>query len=154
MRLLDHLLAQGLAPDERSARGLVMRGDVLVDNRPVTSPAADIDETSIIRLRTEAHTDVSRGAAKLRPVIERTGFSCAGHVALDLGAATGGFTQVLLEQGATRVYAVDVAYGALAHELRQDPRVVVLERTNARNLGRPIIHQLGGCTAHGCSTAG
>jgi 23S rRNA (cytidine1920-2'-O)/16S rRNA (cytidine1409-2'-O)-methyltransferase len=136
MRLLDYLLSQGLAPDERSARGLIMRGDVLVNDQPVTSPAAEIDTGSTIRLRSEAHADASRGASKLRPAIERTGFDCAGRVALDLGAATGGFTQVLLEQGAARVYAVDVAYGALAHELRQDPRVVVLERTNARNLVR------------------
>lgn len=136
MRLLDYLLSQGLAPDERSARGLIMRGDVLVNDQPVTSPAAVVDAGSAIRLRSKVHADVSRGAAKLRPAIERTRFDCAGRVALDLGAATGGFTQVLLEQGAARVYAVDVAYGALAHELRQDPRVVVVERTNARNLMR------------------
>lgn len=136
MRLLDYLLAQDLAPDEHSARGLIMRGDVLVNNQPVTSPAAEVEADSAIRLRAEAYADASRGAAKLRPAIERTGFDCAGRVALDLGAATGGFTQVLLEQGAASVYAVDVAYGALAHELRQDPRVIVVERTNARSLTR------------------
>lgn len=137
MKLLDYLLEHELVSDERAARGLIMRGDVLVNDKPVTSAAADVGSGSAVRLRKDsAKTDVSRGAGKLRPVVARLHFACAGQVALDLGAAHGGFTQVLLESGARTVFAVDVAYGMLALELRNDPRVVLLERTNARALTR------------------
>jgi len=140
MLLLDYLLATNLAPDERTARGLIMRGDVLVDDRPVTSPAFAVRDGAGVRLRGGANsTDVSRGAGKLRPVAARAGFNCAGLVALDLGVATGGFTQVLLELDARRVYAVDVAYGTVALSIREDPRVVLLERTNARQLTTELI---------------
>ena len=137
MKLLEYLLHNNCAADERTARGLIMRGDVLVADRPVTSPHAEVPEGAVVRLRIGAGSqDVSRGALKLRPALERTGFSATGRIALDLGVSTGGFTQVLLEQGAQRVYAVDVAYGTIAVELRNDPRVVLLERTNARGLTR------------------
>lgn len=140
MKLLDYLLAADLAPDDRTARGLIMRGDVLVGERPVTSPAAEVKPGDGVRLRGGGSSeDVSRGAGKLRPVAARLGFDCRGLVALDLGVATGGFTQVLLELGAARVYAVDVAYGTIALSLRDDPRVVLLERTNARELTREQV---------------
>ncbi|MBN2082254.1 hypothetical protein JW859_08605 [bacterium] len=142
MLLRDYLLANNLAPDERTARGLIMRGDVLVDDRPVTSPAFTVPEGSAVRIRGGAdNADVSRGAGKLRPVAARLGFACAGLVALDLGVATGGFTQVLLELGAARVYAVDVAYGTVALCIREDPRVVLLERTNARQLTAELVRE-------------
>jgi 23S rRNA (cytidine1920-2'-O)/16S rRNA (cytidine1409-2'-O)-methyltransferase len=134
MRLTDYLIASGLAVDERSARGLAMRGEVLIDDRPVTSPVFDVTENMRVRLRHALSMDISKGAAKLRPIAERLGLSCAGCVCLDLGVATGGFTQVLLERGASRVYAVDVGYGITAVEIRNDSRVVMLERTNAREL--------------------
>jgi 23S rRNA (cytidine1920-2'-O)/16S rRNA (cytidine1409-2'-O)-methyltransferase len=134
MELLDYLLAHALAPDPRTARGLIMRGDVLVQGRPVTSPHAKVAPGVEVRVRGKVGGAVSRGALKLRPVMHRAGFECANLVCLDLGVATGGFTQVLLESGASRVYAVDVAYGTIALEIRNDPRVVLLERTNARLL--------------------
>jgi 23S rRNA (cytidine1920-2'-O)/16S rRNA (cytidine1409-2'-O)-methyltransferase len=97
----------------------------------------------MVRLRRgSTDTDVSRGAQKLRPVRERVGFDCRGHVALDLGVGTGGFSQVLLEQGARRVFSVDVAYGTIALQLRNDPRVVLLERTNARELTRELVPEV------------
>lgn len=139
MKLLEYLLAQGLAPDERTARGLIMRGDVLVADRPVLSPHHVVKTGQPVRLRASAGDDVSRGALKLRPVAERAGFDCAGRICLDLGVATGGFTQVLLERGAARVYAVDVAYGTVALSIRNDSRVVLLERTNARFLNQRLV---------------
>jgi len=143
MKLLSYLLDSNLAPDERSARGLIMRGDVLINEQPVTSPAAEIKPEDVVRLRRgSSDTDVSRGAQKLRPVWERVKFDCLGHISLDLGVGTGGFTQVLLEQGARRVYAVDVAYGTIALQLRNDPRVVLLERTNARELTRELVPEV------------
>jgi 23S rRNA (cytidine1920-2'-O)/16S rRNA (cytidine1409-2'-O)-methyltransferase len=136
MRLLAYLLEHDLAPDERSARGLILRGDVLVDERPVTSEHAEVPAGSMVRVRDGRGVDVSRGAAKLRPVALRLGFDCGGCVALDLGVSTGGCSQVLLEQEPRCVYAVDVAYGVTALAIRDDPRVVLLERTNARELTR------------------
>jgi 23S rRNA (cytidine1920-2'-O)/16S rRNA (cytidine1409-2'-O)-methyltransferase len=133
MKLIDAVLERGLAPDERSARGYILSGRVLVEDRAITSEHADVKSEQSIRLR-DAGTDVSRGARKLRPAVEHTGFDVKGRVCLDLGVSTGGFTQVLLDNDAAKVYAVDVSYGITAHEIRNDPRVVLLERTNAREL--------------------
>jgi 23S rRNA (cytidine1920-2'-O)/16S rRNA (cytidine1409-2'-O)-methyltransferase len=135
MKLLDSVLLLGLALDERQARGLIMRGDVLVDDAPVTSPQAVCKPDAVVRLRSGVKPGGSlRGAAKLGPILVASGLEVTGRIALDLGAATGGFTQVLLAAGAARVYAVDVAYGIILAELRADPRVILLERTNARLL--------------------
>ena len=137
MKLLDYLLEHGLAADARTARGLIMRGDVLVNDRPQTSVHFSVPDGTTVRLRGAGGSDaVSRGVLKLQPVATRAGFDCRGMIALDLGVATGGFTQVLLQQGAARVYAVDVAYGTVALSIRNDERVVMLERTNARELTR------------------
>lgn len=134
MRLIDYLLASGLIADERTAQGMTLRGDVLVNGRPVTSLAYDVTPEMTVRLKHPVKGDISKGATKLRPVIEQLGLDCAGKLCLDLGVSTGGFTQVLLERGAQRVYAVDVGYGITAMEIRKHPRVVLLERTNARML--------------------
>jgi 23S rRNA (cytidine1920-2'-O)/16S rRNA (cytidine1409-2'-O)-methyltransferase len=134
MQLIDYLLASGMAPDERSARGIIMRGDALVNERPQSSPHFEIEEGDAVRVRGEVSHSVTRGQLKIAPVMERIGFEVNGRICLDLGVSTGGFTQALLERGAARVYAVDVAYGITAVELRSDPRVVLLERTNAREL--------------------
>jgi len=143
MKLLQYLLEHNLAPDERTARGLIMRGDVLVDDKPVSSEHAEVSKEQAVRLRGKAPgASVSRGAEKLLPVVERTGFCCRDMACLDLGVATGGFTQVLLNRGARQVYAVDVAYGTIALELRNDPRVMLLERTNARDLSPELIPEL------------
>lgn len=140
MKLIDYLLEHNLAADARTARGLIMRGDVLVNDRPQTSEHSSVPAGVVVRLRSGANsTDVSRGVLKLRPVVERLGFDCQGLIALDLGVSTGGFTQVLLELGAGRVYAVDVAYGTIDLRLRDDARVVLLERTNARELSKAQV---------------
>jgi len=134
MKLLDAVLERGLAPDERSARGYILAGRILVDDVAVTSAHAEVKPEQGVRLKGEASGDISRGARKLRPAVEHARFDAASKVCLDLGVSTGGFTQVLLEHGAAKVYAVDVSYGITAHQIRSDPRVVLLERTNARAL--------------------
>jgi 23S rRNA (cytidine1920-2'-O)/16S rRNA (cytidine1409-2'-O)-methyltransferase len=139
MRLLDALLERGLAPDERTARGLILSGRVLVDDRPVTSEHAEVQAEQALRVKGDTSGDLSRGARKLRPAIQRAGFEVAGMICLDLGVSTGGFTQVLLENCAAKVYAVDVSYGVTASEIRIDPRVVLLERTNARELAHEHV---------------
>jgi 23S rRNA (cytidine1920-2'-O)/16S rRNA (cytidine1409-2'-O)-methyltransferase len=134
MRLLESLLERGLAPDERTARGLILSGRVLVDDKPVSSEHAEVSAEQSLRVKGDMSGDLSRGARKLRPATQRAGFDVHGQVCLDLGVSTGGFTQVLLENGAAKVFAVDVSYGVTANEIRNDPRVVLLERTNAREL--------------------
>lgn len=127
-------MEHGLAPDERTARGLILAGRVLVDDRPLSSEHASVQPGSAVRVKGEVDAAVSRGAHKLEPALTRLSFDVAGRVCLDLGISTGGFTQVLLQHGARRVYGVDVAYGVTAASIRADARVILLERTNARNL--------------------
>jgi 23S rRNA (cytidine1920-2'-O)/16S rRNA (cytidine1409-2'-O)-methyltransferase len=134
MELLQYLLSCGLTADERSARGLLLAGRVLVNDRSETSAKYKVQPADSVRVKGAQHGRVSRGAAKLEPVLDSAGLEVSGMNCLDLGASTGGFTQLLLERGARKVYAVDVGYGLLAEPLRQDPRVVVLERQNARLL--------------------
>jgi len=107
---------------------------VLVEERPVTKPGTDVEAGAAIRLRTELAPFVSRGGQKLAGALDAFAIDVAGWSALDVGASTGGFTDCLLQRGAHRVVAVDVGYGQLAWTLRQDPRVEVHERTNARRL--------------------
>ncbi|MCB1221910.1 MAG: hypothetical protein H7A35_11125 [Planctomycetales bacterium] len=133
-RLIDYLLDNSLAPDERTARGLIMRGDVLVDERPQTSPAFPLPEDCIVRIRGRVDQPVSRGYDKLGPVADGLSLEMEGKLAMDLGVSTGGFSQYLLDRGVARLYAVDVAYGVVADSVRNDSRVVLLERTNAREL--------------------
>jgi 23S rRNA (cytidine1920-2'-O)/16S rRNA (cytidine1409-2'-O)-methyltransferase len=136
MRLLDWLLEAGLVEEERSARGLILRGDVLVNDRPVTSAAHQLAASDLVRLRQGAARIGLKGSRKLRPALQRCGMTVSDLACLDLGASTGGFTTVLLEQGARLVYAVDVGYGLILPQLRADPRVRLLERQNARLLTR------------------
>lgn len=132
---LDKLLVdRGLVASRERARALVMRGAVLVDGHPQTKPGAPIDVTREIVVREPDHPYVSRGALKLVAGLDRFEIDPDGTTALDIGASTGGFTDVLLRRGARRVYAIDVGYGQLAWSLRQDPRVVVIERENARTM--------------------
>jgi 23S rRNA (cytidine1920-2'-O)/16S rRNA (cytidine1409-2'-O)-methyltransferase len=131
---LDVLLVQrGLAESRERARALIMAGAVLVDGRLTTKPGATVPETAQVSVR-ESLPYVSRGALKLAHALAVFGIDASGRVCLDVGASTGGFTQVLLERGAARVYAVDVGYGQLDWRLRTDPRVVVMERVNVRFL--------------------
>jgi 23S rRNA (cytidine1920-2'-O)/16S rRNA (cytidine1409-2'-O)-methyltransferase len=137
---LDKLLVdRGLVASRERARALVMSGAVLVRGQPETKPGTMLDPKVEITLREEDHPYVSRGALKLVKGLDTFAIDPAGKVALDIGASTGGFTDVLLRRGAARVYAIDVGYGQLAWSLRQDPRVVVLERQNVRNMDLALV---------------
>jgi 23S rRNA (cytidine1920-2'-O)/16S rRNA (cytidine1409-2'-O)-methyltransferase len=137
---LDKLLVdRGLAQSRERARALVMSGDVLVGGEPETKPGTLIDPAREITLRQDDHPYVSRGALKLVKGLDTFAIDPTGKVCLDIGASTGGFTDVLLRRGAARVYAIDVGYGQLAWALRQDPRVVVLERENARTMDLALV---------------
>ena len=139
---LDKLLVdRELAPSRERARALILAGQVEVDNLPVDKAGAQIDPDAQVRLREGDHGYVSRGAVKLEAALDHFAIDPTGAVALDIGASTGGFTDLLLRRGAARVYAVDVGYGQLAWSLRQDPRVVVLERENVRYLDPAKIPQ-------------
>jgi 23S rRNA (cytidine1920-2'-O)/16S rRNA (cytidine1409-2'-O)-methyltransferase len=124
----------GLAATRTRAQALIRSGRVLVDEVPVEKPGARVRDGAAIRVRGEERTFVSRGGEKLAGALADLGIDPGGFACLDLGASTGGFTDCLLRAGARRVVAVDVGYGQLDAGLRGDPRVLVLERTNARHL--------------------
>jgi 23S rRNA (cytidine1920-2'-O)/16S rRNA (cytidine1409-2'-O)-methyltransferase len=133
---LDKLLVQrGLAESREQAQRMIMAGWVLVEDRPATKPGHRVPVDATIRVK-EQLPYVSRGGVKLAAALDAFGIEPKGWVCADIGASTGGFTDVLLQRGAARVYAIDVGYGQLHWRLRQDPRVVVMERTNARYLQR------------------
>jgi 23S rRNA (cytidine1920-2'-O)/16S rRNA (cytidine1409-2'-O)-methyltransferase len=132
---LDKLLVdRQLAASRERARALVMSGAVLVRGQRETKPGTLVDPAAEITLQVPDHPYVSRGALKLAKGLDAFQIDPAGLVALDIGASTGGFTDLLLRRGAARVYAIDVGYGQLAWSLRQDPRVVAIERANVREL--------------------
>ena len=132
-RLDKLLLDRGLVASRERARALVMAGKVRVNGRPESKPGTLVQDSAVITLAEEDHPYVSRGALKLVQGLEAFAIDPTDVVAMDIGASTGGFTDVLLRRGAARVYAIDVGYGQLAWSIRQDPKVVVLERTNVRN---------------------
>ncbi len=133
-RRLDLLMVErGLAESREEARVSILAGDVLVDGEPLLRAAASVAEDARIELAKPAKY-VGRGGEKLEHALRAFALDVRGLVALDVGASTGGFSDCLLQQAAARVYAIDVAYGQLDYRLRQDPRVVVLERTNIREL--------------------
>src|SRR5262245_31645184 len=134
---LDVLLVErGLAPSRERARALIMAREVRVDGRPVDKAGTLVprDATCEIVGPAAELPFVSRRGLKLERALEVFALDPAGHVCLDVGASTGGFTDLLLRRGATRVYAIDVGLGQLAWSLRTDPRVVVMDRTNIRHL--------------------
>ena len=133
-RLDLELVRRGVAESRHRAQQLLAAGQVLVDEVPCDKPATRVLPTQSVRLRDAPLAYVSRGGLKLQAALDAWPIAPAGRVCADLGASTGGFTDCLLQRGAARVYAVDVGYGQLAWKLRQDPRVVVMERTNARHL--------------------
>lgn len=128
------LVARGLAPSRERAQALVMSGAVYIGERRVDKASQRVEEQDALTVRQSGTGYVSRGALKLRKGLEVFDVDPRGVIAMDLGASTGGFTDVLLRGGAARVYAVDVGYGQLDWTLREDPRVTVMERTNARYL--------------------
>lgn len=133
-RLDKALVDRGLAPSRERARALILAGKVEVDGQIVSKAGAQVGDAAALALREPDHPYVSRGALKLIQGLDSFAVAPEGMVCLDVGASTGGFTDVLLTRGAKRVYAIDVGYGQLAWKLRQDERVVVLERENVRKL--------------------
>jgi len=137
---LDQLLVErGLAPSREKARAMVLAGLVVVGEHRAEKPGQGVDPAAEVRLKGEYSPYVSRGGLKLEAALEAFGIDPAGKTCVDVGASTGGFTDCLLQRGARRVYAVDVGYGQLAWKLREDPRVVNLERCNVRHLDREQI---------------
>ena len=132
-RLDEAVVARGLADSRSRARALILAGDVTVNGAVVSRAGAPVRADDRVALA-EKPRFASRGGEKLAHALARFGVEVAGWTAADLGASTGGFTDCLLQAGARRVYAVDVGYGQLAERLRLDPRVVVLDRTNARSM--------------------
>jgi len=126
------LVERGLFASREKARAAVMTGRVLVNEDPVTKAGTLLSPSDQIRLRGEDPPFVSRGGIKLAKALQEFDLSIFGKVVLDIGASTGGFTDCLLQKGAASVIAIDVGYGQLAWSLRQDPRVICLERTNIR----------------------
>jgi 23S rRNA (cytidine1920-2'-O)/16S rRNA (cytidine1409-2'-O)-methyltransferase len=133
LRADEALVQRGLAESRAKAKALIMAGDVLIGDRPVSKPAELVDLDAELLVKAPPRF-VSRGGFKLEHALDTFGIDVRGRVAVDIGASTGGFTDCLLQRGAARVYAIDVGYGQLDYRLRQDQRVVVLERVNARDL--------------------
>lgn len=141
VRLDQLLVARGLADSRTRAQALVMAGAVFQGTRRLDKPGQTLAEDADIVVRGRDHPWVSRGGLKLVAGLDAFGIDPTGRICIDVGASTGGFTHVLLTRGAARVFAVDVGYGQLSDTLRSDPRVVVLERTNARHLTSEQIPQ-------------
>ena len=133
------LVDRGLVESRSRAQALILAGKVFSGEARVSKAGDTIREGQPLEIRGQDHPWVSRGGVKLAHAIEHFGLTAKGGVALDVGSSTGGFTDVLLHHGAAKVFAVDVGHGQLAWKLRNDPRVVVLERTNARYLDATII---------------
>ena len=133
---LDVLLTErGLAESRQKAQAIIMAGQVFWEGRRMDKAGASVPEEANLEIRGQALRYVSRGGLKLEKAMETFDLpSLVGAVAIDAGASTGGFTDCMLQNGASKVYAVDVGYGQLAWNLRQDPRVVCMERTNVRYL--------------------
>ena len=128
------LVARGLVDSRARAQALIMAGLVFSGERRITKAGDTLAADAPLELRGQDHPWVSRGGLKLDHALDHFAIDVAGCIGLDVGASTGGFTDVLLSRGAARVFAVDVGHGQLAWKLRNDDRVVVLERTNARHL--------------------
>jgi 23S rRNA (cytidine1920-2'-O)/16S rRNA (cytidine1409-2'-O)-methyltransferase len=136
----DQLLVErGLAESRAKAQALILAGLVFSGERKVEKAGQALDPDAALAVRGKEHPWVSRGGVKLAHALDHFGWDVAGAVALDVGASTGGFTDVLLQKGAAKVFAVDVGTNQLAWSLRQDPRVVVHEQTNARYLTGEIV---------------
>lgn len=141
---LDVLLTeQGYADTRSKAQAIIMAGLVYVDGQKADKPGISYEETVALEVRGETCPYVSRGGLKLEKALRNFGVKPEGYVCSDSGASTGGFTDCLLQQGASKVFAIDVGYGQLDWKIRSDPRVVVMERTNIRyvtpeDLGEPL----------------
>ena len=154
-RRLDLLLVErGLADSRNRAQALIIAGAVWSGDRRLDKPGHAVAGDIPLEVRGRDHPYVSRGGLKLAAGLDAFGLDPSGRVALDIGASTGGFTDVLLRRGAAKVYAVDVGHGQLDWSLRNDPRVVVLEKTNARKLSRAEIPEAPGAVVCDASFIG
>jgi 23S rRNA (cytidine1920-2'-O)/16S rRNA (cytidine1409-2'-O)-methyltransferase len=140
-RLDQLLVGRGFFQSREQARRAILAGNVSVGTRIAAKPSELLDEQTEIAVK-PTRKYVGRGALKLESALERFDVDLQGTTALDIGASTGGFTDCMLQRGAERVYAVDVGYGQLDWKLRNDPRVIVLEKTNARFLTRDQVQEL------------
>ena len=137
---LDILVTErGLAESREKAKTLIMAGQVYVDNQKADKPGDTFSEDAQVEVRGKGLQYVSRGGLKLEKAMKQFGLTLTDKICMDVGASTGGFTDCMLQNGACKVYSVDVGYGQLAWSLRTDPRVVNLERTNARYLTKEQI---------------
>jgi len=141
IRLDKLLVARGLAPSRERAQALILAGKVLVAEQKLEKPGSSVDPQAAVRLLGEDLKYVSRGGLKLELALEHWKINVRGRDCLDVGASTGGFTDCLLQHGARKVIAVDTGYGQIDMKLRQDARVRLLERTNARYLTRQQVGQ-------------
>lgn len=140
VRLDQELVSRGLCDSREKAQRAVMAGKVRVNGQVARKPSDSVRESDEVEL-VEPEKYVSRGGYKLEHALDYFGITVSGLTALDLGASTGGFTDCLLQRGAAKVYAVDVGQGQLAWKLRQDPRVIAMEKTNARELSAAAFPQ-------------
>ena len=140
---LDVLLVQrGLAPSREKAKAMIMEGNVYVNDQKEDKAGANFDTEALIEVRGNTLAYVSRGGLKLEKAVNHFSLSLDGLVCMDIGASTGGFTDCMLQNGAAKVFAVDVGYGQFAWKLRQDPRVVCMEKTNIRYVTPEDIGEL------------
>ena len=140
LRLDQLLVGRGFFPSREQARRAILAGDVSVGTRIAAKPSELLDVGTAVDVKPRRKY-VGRGALKLEPVLEHLHIDVQGKTALDIGASTGGFTDCLLQRGAEKVYAIDVGYGQLDWKLRNDPRVIVLEKLNARFLAREHVSE-------------
>ena len=141
MRLDKLLVERGLAASRERAQALVLAGRVLVEEQKIDKPGAPVAEDAAVRMLGEDLRYVSRGGLKLEGALEAWGIDVGGRACADIGSSTGGFTDCLLQHGAASVLAVDTGYGQIAHKLRVDSRVRLMERTNARTLAPGSLYQ-------------
>lgn len=138
-RLDQYLVEFALAPSREKAQGLILSGKVLVNDHLIDKSGFRVPEGANVRVTGQEHPYVSRGGVKLEGALKYFGVNPSGWSVLDIGASTGGFTDCLLQQGASHVFAVDVGYGQLAWKLQSNPQVTSIERTNIRHLKLEII---------------
>jgi 23S rRNA (cytidine1920-2'-O)/16S rRNA (cytidine1409-2'-O)-methyltransferase len=139
MRLDQLLVSRGLAPTREKAQGMILAGLVEVEGRRVDKAGAAVKADVEVSVAGPEHPYVSRGGVKLAAALDAFSIDPRGRICADVGASTGGFTDCLLQRGAARVYAIDVGYGQLDAKLRADPRVICLEKVNARRLSRELL---------------
>lgn len=143
LRLDKLLVDRGLAASRERAQSLILAGKVLVDEQKIAKAGAPVEEGSTIRLLGEDLRYVGRGGLKLERALDHWQMDVRGKTCLDVGASTGGFTDCLLQRGASRVIAIDTGYGQIDFKLRQDSRVRLLEKTNARYLTADVLGEFG-----------